>query len=264
MCKIRRKKASKDKWLMIRQLPVPINSQDYSGCYIDIVASFSGQLNAMQSHHRKILVIPFTISFMSGEHLDPEKFNLLRNTFSSGKNELLSDFIAAMRRALTKQQQSKKQATERKGKINKNQTRVAFTWVREQPSKADKQHYHLFLIVDRTKVQSTFWLSQKLMKIGRKFNLGLFYKRGTSHNLDREDISSYLNCIHHFSYLSKENTKDPSKRKLTANDYSSSRIKPPKDLRWQGFTTEKFKASLPISIDRYHYKEMLHQYPLCG
>jgi hypothetical protein len=264
MSKVRRKKVTKGNWVEINKLAVPVNTCESSGVYVDIVRSFKYQLDLMQSHHRKVLVIPYSINFMEGTHLDSEKLEKLTKIYLSGKSELMSKFTAALKRFLTKQQQSKKQTKERSGKINKNQTRVAFTWVREQTSDADKQHYHLFLIIDGSKVQFPFWLNQCLSSIAKKVNLGIYQVRGSSHNLNRKDISSYLNCLHHFSYLAKEASKKSYNRALTANDYSSSKLKPPEKLRWQGFTEGTFKAALPLSIDRFHYKERLNKYPLCN
>lgn len=234
------KKVLKEDWAMIDNLPVHINVTKDSGCYEKMLVMFKKQLDIMLQHHRKVLVVPLTVNFRSSkvanECQDPER---IKCVIGEGKNTIISQLMRDIR-SFMYSQYGKQHLVEskRKGTGNRNIKirRLGFFWSREFSKEGSYPHYHLWLMVDGSQLQSGFKLAQRLMPLAKKFNLALCYMRNSARTIDRSNVSNYWSLLYHFSYSAKEASKDSTRKSKNANEYSSSKLKPPSKLRWEKFT----------------------------
>jgi len=171
-----------------------INVTAKQGCYVEILERTKSQLDAMLSHHSRVIVI---------------RLDLHVNHYED-KNTLLSKFIRKLRKRLCRQYDLK---------------RVGFIWVREI-EKAKQQHYHLALILNANKVNhpanvysliDDIWMGWGQPKSFRPEHG--YYK------LTRTDTETYQEAFMRLSYMAKQRGKGYKVKQ--ANDFSTSRLKPP-------------------------------------
>jgi Inovirus Gp2 len=161
------------------------------GCYVEILERTKQQLDAMLSHHCKILVLRLDLSI----------------NYYTPMNELISKFIRKVRKKLVRQY---------------GFTRMGFIWAREQ-EKAKKQHYHFALIVDANKVRHPHRVISICVRIAEAWELRLFTPKHCYYQINRGDKLGYQRAYRRLSYLAK--TRGKGYKAGSANDYSSSRIK---------------------------------------
>lgn len=169
---------------------LPINtSKGNQRCYEEILERTHSQLEAMLSHHSKVMVLRLDLSC--------ERYTT--------DNKLVSKLIKKLRRYLLKQY---------------NMKRFGYVWVREQ-EKAKSQHYHIALMVDANKIQYPSkiikWLEARWQYYGRPWTpKKCFYVVG------RNDNTSLAEVFERLSYLAKERGKGYVAART--NNYSASRM----------------------------------------
>ena len=161
------------------------------GCFLEILVRIKQQLDAMLSHHCKILVVRLDLHL---EGYRPE-------------NELMSKFIRKVRKKMYAYYGFK---------------RLGFIWVREQ-ERAIQQHYHIAFFMDANKVRYPDKLISICERIAKAWELFLFTPKNCYYLINRNDSKAYLKAFYRLSYLSKERGKGYKAK--AANDYSASRIK---------------------------------------
>lgn len=169
-------------------------SKGGKGHYLEILEKIKDQIDAMLSHHSKVLVV------IVGLHLHEW----------TPDNEVMSTFLRRLKTLLKAKKVGLK--------------RVGHTWCREQDA-SDCQHYHFALIVDGNK----FCRSHNLVKLIERTweHWGCFPKPYTPKNcyyrISRGCEGSYRRAFTRLSYFAKVATK--GQRPESTNDYSTSRIR---------------------------------------
>ncbi len=171
-----------------------INAQQKQGCYVEILEKMHEQLQAMQSHHGKVLVM-LTIFHVNDY---------------TGTNELFSRFMRKLVKRLKKSYEFK---------------RVGYLWVREH-GQAASQHYHLALFLDGNKVRRSNEVFELCVSIWEGWNQPrpAFPAKRSYYMLKRNDGKTYRDVFYRLSYLAKTRTKEHKPK--STNDYSTSRLKP--------------------------------------
>ena len=161
------------------------------GHYLPQLEQTVGQMDAMLSHHSKVLVVRTDLHLYVG----------------SDDNKPMSDFIRRLRKKLS----------------SMGHKHFGYIWCREQ-NVSDVQHYHLAVMVDGNKMRHPhhliglieyFWETWGHVKPYVPQNCYSLIKRG--------DDEAFQKVFDRLSYLAKVATK--GKRKKTTNDHSTSRIK---------------------------------------
>ena len=167
--------------------------REYSkGHYLPILKSAAGQLDAMLSHHSKVLV--FRLDFRLHEGTD--------------SNILISEFIRRYR----------------KHSVRHGVNRLGYLWCREQATK-NKPHYHCAFFVNGHVHQHPHNLIEQARYYWETWECGsLSIPKNPYLLVGRNDEEAYQQAFNRISYLAKVGTKGD--RPPTTNDYSSSRIKP--------------------------------------
>ena len=170
-----------------------INGSEKMGCYEEILSAIKNQLDAMLSHHSRVLIV--RIDLHTSEY--------------NGNNEMLSQFIRRLRKRL---------------KQRYNLRNVGYVWVREI-EKAKSQHYHLALVLDGNKVN----YPAKVIKLVEEIWQGTgnpkpYTPEKCYYLIKRGQNYVYKEAFRRLSYLAKKRGKGYKSK--TANDYSTSRIKP--------------------------------------
>lgn len=174
-----------------KALQLPISKQG-KGHYLPILQITVDQLDAMLSHHCKVLVL----------RLD------LRLHMGSPDNRVMSSFIHRYRNSLQ----------------NKGFKRIGYVWCREQDT-SHAQHYHCVFLLDGNKARHPHNIIKAIEHLWEDWELGSVYTPGKCYRLlKRDDSDGYQTLFERLSYLAKVATK--SNRAVTTNDYSASRIKP--------------------------------------
>lgn len=103
--------------------------------------------------------------------------------------------------------------------------RLGYAWCREQ-NKSSKQHYHMAIIVDGSKIQSPKRLFHKIELMWNEVTPDghLHGLENCYYNIKRDTEINKAEAIYRLSYQAKVWTKD--KNTAQANDYGTSRIKP--------------------------------------
>jgi len=168
-----------------------IQGNSKQGCFLEILERIKQQLDAMLSHHCKILVVRMDLHVKG----------------YSPENEIISKFIRKARKKLSAYYGFK---------------RFGFIWVREQ-EKAKQQHYHLAFFLDANIVRYPDKLISICQRIAEGWELFLYTPKNCYYLIARNDSGAYQEAFYRLSYFSKERGKGYKAK--AANDYSSSRIK---------------------------------------
>jgi hypothetical protein len=167
-----------------------INSKG-SGIYTHMMRGILNQVEAMLSHHNKVLLIRFD----------------LRQPIPKDNSEHVSKFINRLSNHVKQKYKLK---------------RFGYAWAREL-EKAKQQHYHCFILLDGNKVQE----SQYIMKAA-KIYWQMYFCGSLSwvnyHRLTRNDHTALQNAIYHISYLAKGRGK--GYKPAQAKNFGRSRIRP--------------------------------------
>ena len=182
------------------QSPYRINDHSYGintgnnkyACCTDILKTMHGQMQAMLSHHNKVIVVRFD--------LHCEKYTPC--------NTELSRFMCKVRKRLYSHYKC---------------TRFGYLWVREQ-ERSKSQHYHVMLIIDANKIQHPSallgWLQERWSVRG---HARPFIPERCFYKIRRGDSDTFAEAFYRCSYLAKVRGKGYGAS--CANNYSGSRIR---------------------------------------
>lgn len=164
-----------------------------SGLITHALKAMINQVDAMLSHHSKVLVIRFDLHI----HHQTED------------NEIITVFNRRLHKWL---------------KRKYNFKRIGFCWCREIET-AKQQHYHYVLMVNGHKVRHPIAILSKVKEIWEQhLNHSLEYTpKNCYYNICLNDFKSIQNAIYRISYLAKARSKG-YKPPQTKN-YGTSRIK---------------------------------------
>jgi len=169
------------------------NGNEGQGCYREILRAIADQMEAILSHHSRVLVI---------------RFDLHVSTHTPD-NRLLSRYMDKLKRHLHRTYGIK---------------RMGFVWAREQ-ERAKKQHYHIAIMLDGNQIQNP---SRLLAWIDKKWQARdqpkVFVPENCFKMVKRSSLKSFDDAFYRLSYLAKVRGK--GYRPSSVNDYSTSRIKP--------------------------------------
>lgn len=240
-----KKKVTKKQIINIDSVDLEIQAKSYSGCYISILKACKSQVDSMLGFHNKIFVYRFDIHF-SKDASEEYVSNAIKDS------EIISNFFRKLRKKLIRGLGLKKIIFKRMGYI----------WVRERHD-VSKPHYHCVLILDGNLIRHPKSLTPELTKIATSLQLFVSPCPKPYKNIGRKCIDSYIDLMRRLSYLAKERgkerDKDANKRKVSANDYSSSRIKPNPNADWQGWSEQQSKLGKSGVITKYIEKNKLSQ-----
>jgi hypothetical protein len=182
-------------------LDLPINcvkdvkGKKDSGCYVEILQVIYSQLMAILSRYNQILVVRVDLHF---EH-------------NPNTNEAISKIVKKFKRSLLKREYKKYHLE-----------KVAHIWVREN-TKDGSIHYHVIYIVNANRIQCPIPLNDEMCLAIMRIDHHVKIHFCQYEKIRRNDRAGVINIFYWLSYLAKENTK--GQRKLSTNDYSSSRFK---------------------------------------
>jgi hypothetical protein len=169
-----------------------INNGPSLGCYCEVLTDLYYQLTNLLSHHSRLLSL----------RLDVKVYDY------SEDNKLLSVFIRRLKRNL---------------KSYFGFTRVGYLWVREL-SKTGKQHYHLILLLDGSKVQHPKNVINIAEEIAYKCNMPVPYTPKNCYlKISRSNSDSFGAVMWRGSYMAKTRSKECNKK---IRSFGSSNIKP--------------------------------------
>lgn len=167
-------------------------SKKGKGHYFEILQKLVSQMDAMLSHHCKLLI------FRVDLHLHQK----------SGTSRQLSTFFRRLKRRLE----------------TRGVKRLGYVWCREQ-DQAEKQHYHVCFMVDGNIYRNPYHLIELIRDYWTDWQVGSIWQPKKSfYNLGRGDLIGYQEVFDRISYLAKVDTK--GNKPKTSNDYGGSRIKP--------------------------------------
>jgi hypothetical protein len=204
------KKVTKSPTITMDGIELDINAKDYSGCYINLLRIFKNQIDTILTYHCKVFTYRFDLHLKS----------------ATDYSEVVSDFIKTLRKKL---------------KSIWDLDNMVYIWAREQHD-AEAQHYHFCLMLDGNKIQNSKNLRKTLMEIATPMEMTLGYCERPTEMLNRTNLITYKALFKRLSYLAKERGKEVGKRKKTANNYSSSRIKPNPKSIWRGHKDDFVKS----------------------
>jgi len=168
------------------------NGNEDQGCYREMLIAIVDQMEAVLSHHSRVLVIRFDL------HVSAH----------TSDNKLLSHYMDKLKRHLFG---------------TYGITRMGYVWAREQ-EKAKKQHYHVALILDGNKIQNPSrllaWIDTKWQERDQP---KVFVPENCFKMIKRSNPKSFDDTFYRLSYLAKVRGK--GYRPSSVNDYSTSRIK---------------------------------------
>ena len=165
-------------------------SKAAKGYYVEILSVIVDQMDAMLSHHRKVLL--FRIDLRMHRHTDC--------------NRDISKFLDRVRKKF--------------GRMKLK--RVGYVWCRERNTSA-RQHYHLVMMVNGSYFQTTHKLVPVLRRHWEAYEIGsLWVPKSPYYRLSRGDDKAYQGAFSRSAYLAKVATK--GERRPSTNDYSASRL----------------------------------------
>lgn len=169
-----------------------INVREDSGCFLEILTSFHDQMQAMLSHHSRILIVFFELH--TCEYMQDSK--------------LISDILRKVKRWLN---------------THYGMVRVGHLWVREK-SRKKRQHYHVALILNGDEIKYPQKVIEQIEWQAMRRDLPKPYTpKNCYYFIGRKDDQTFRQAFYRASYFAKEKTKG-YKGKLS-NNFSASRIK---------------------------------------
>ncbi|MEX1670345.1 inovirus-type Gp2 protein [Zhongshania guokunii] len=178
--------------VMVNGYPLQLGpGKAHLGHYLEILQAAADQLDAMLSHHSKVLV--FRIDF----HLHA----------ATTDNAPMSGFVRRFRKKLSR----------------RDFKRLGFIWCREHNT-GNAQHYHATFIVDGNKCRHPHNLIKLIQYEWEWRELGRVYVPANCYYLVRRNAPySAKRALARMSYLAKVDTKQ--QRSASTNDYSASRLR---------------------------------------
>lgn len=185
--------------VLLDDRPLPINAGVEHGCYLEILTALKSQLDAMLSHHGKVLFIRVDI----------------RQRDYTADNEPMSEFMRRLKKRLSRRYKT---------------SRIAYLWAREI-EKSKHQHYHLILMMDGDKVRHPARIIADIEYLSDVWDWPKpFTPKRCYYLIKRDDADTYDKAFYRGSYLAK--TRGKGYKATTANNYGRSNIKPfnPKEI----------------------------------
>lgn len=174
-------------------LVLPINTLGKGkGCYVEMLAAIHREMSAMLSNHRKVLM--FRIDVRVYEYSD--------------NNKVISMFMRRFKRWAMKHYGTKN---------------IGHVWCREVET-AKKQHYHLFIMMDGSKVLNSKVSFDKCLEIAERNGLSVWLPDKPNYKVNRGDTPAYADAFRRASYLAKQRGKKLKGKR--ANSFSASQIEP--------------------------------------
>lgn len=173
-------------------ITLPINASSKHGCYLEILAALKSQMDAMLSHHSKVLFV----------RMD------LRQRDYTADNKPMADFMRKLKKRLARRYDT---------------NRIAYLWVREV-ERSKHQHYHLTLMLDGNKVRHSSNVINDVEFIADGWDWPKpFTPKNCYYLINRSDSETYANAFKRGSYLAK--TRGKGYKAATANNYGRSNIR---------------------------------------
>ena len=175
-----------------------VNADGKKGVFLEIVEAAKEQLDAMLSHHARVLVVRLDI----------------RQHDYTADNKPMSRFMAKLIKRLKRRYET---------------DRIGFVWVREM-ERAKHQHYHLALMLDGRKVRHPARIIELVEEIAERWDWPKPYTPERCYYLvHRNDSEAYRDAMYRLSYMAKERGK--GYKAGTANNYGRSAVKPRREVR---------------------------------
>ena len=186
------KQITYDKQIQLGDDSLRILNDKFYGSYLEILNAIKMQLDAMLSHHCKIMVL----------RVDLHTYELTSN------NKLISDFNRRLRKRLKAKYQLK---------------RIGFVWAREQ-EKAKSQHYHLAIFLDANKIKHPKKVIELIEHLWEDWDNPKPYTPENCYAIVHRNKKNYQQAFKRLSYLAKIRGKGYIRENV--NNYSTSRIIP--------------------------------------
>jgi hypothetical protein len=182
---------------------LPINTWgEGKGCYVEMLTAIHREMTAMLSHHRKVLMF----------RVDVRIYEYTNN------NKVISMFMRRFKRWAMQHYDTK---------------HIGHIWCREVET-AKKQHYHLFIMMDGSKVLNSKVSSDKCLEIAERNGLSVWLPDKPNYKVNRGDTPAFADAFKRASYLAKQRGKKLKGKR--ANSFSASRIEPRLNEHGQIFT----------------------------
>lgn len=179
--------------VFIDGLEFRVNADSKKGVYLEIIEAAKQQLDAMLSHHARVLVIRLDI----------------RQPDYTADNKPMSRFMGKLLKRLKRRYETE---------------RIGFVWVREL-ERAKQQHYHLALMLDGRAVRHPARVIELAEEIADRWDWPAPYTpRSCYYLIHRMDRERYQEALYRLSYMAKERGK--FHKAQAANNYGRSAVKP--------------------------------------
>lgn len=173
--------------------PINANPERRQGCYREILERTHDQFSACLSYHSALTVV--RMDFHLHAYTDD--------------NRVMSQFLHKLNKRLLREYSNFK--------------RLGYVWAREM-EKADQQHYHIALMVDRHVIQHPGRLIRICEELWQSLGQPKPYTpKNCYYTVRRSDTESFREAFFRVSYFAKVRGKGC--KASTANDFSSSRLK---------------------------------------
>lgn len=164
-------------YILVDDIAYYINTGRNNDLFVDTkqLNKMVSELHAMSKIHCKVYV----------QFLD---LHLPAGGFTKN-NRILTAFLRALKRSLKKQY---------------GFLRIGYTWVREQNSPTPQQHYHVVLMLDGSKVNSSYKLNILIGELWEKMTAGTMgYLKNCFYNLRRGVFKGFADVVFRMSYHAK-------------------------------------------------------------
>ena len=170
-------------------VPLPINNNEYQGCYITILRAIHAQSKNMLSHYHKVYALRLDLSINIERWKEGHISKLLKNVKYHVKKQYKTSHLG-------------------------------YVWVRET-NLDGKHHFHLLILIDGHKVNRSKGVFDIIDRQWRKLGHARIWNV-KGHTLTTTVDDTFKDAYHHFSYLAKIHTKD--QQPPNKNNFNASRI----------------------------------------
>ncbi|MPV87019.1 YagK/YfjJ domain-containing protein [Ostreibacterium oceani] len=181
-----------DNWLY-RDIIYPVNTDKEKrwGIYPDILKQFVDRFDYMESHYNKLFILRVDLR--------------LKSQLKKSRKNLFTPFMTKLKHILKKEYGFNK---------------IHYQYVTEYNAKLEK-HYHLILILDGNKIQSSFNIQHLIKDIWAKYGKH-HMPENCYYNYRRGDETIRKEIVYRASYLAK--IRDKNRRNVQDKRYGVSRI----------------------------------------
>lgn len=209
---------------------LPINASSTKGCYFEMLSAIEREMTAMLSNHRKVLMFRFDIHI---KKYTPD-------------NKVISDCLKEVKKFIKS--------------YYEDCERIGYVWCREQQT-VKHQHYHVFMMVNGSKIDNTFKIFEEIQNISDRTPLLAepHIPKNAYIMVNRDDEEAYKQAFYRASYLAKIRTKGykgvkPKKGERVldrVNNYNATNIKPRLNENGDIFTSgDDYKKAIAAKANR--------------